>query len=93
MCISQCVLTISVQVISLISPASGLCRVAWGRVAATTVLCQEVSQSKGLPLLVLLLSWRANEQTHKEEMCKTVSQLIIWMDAKEKEKPYPYPHP
>lgn len=52
--------TITVQVISFISPASGLRRVARWRAAAAaaaaTVLCQEVSQSEGLPLLILLFS-------------------------------------
>lgn len=56
MCVFRCVLTISVQVVSLIGPAGGLGRVAGGRVTASTVLCQEVSQSEGLPLLILLLS-------------------------------------
>lgn len=52
----QCALTISVQVVSLIGPASGLGWVAGGRIAASAVLCQEVSQSEGLPLLILFLS-------------------------------------
>lgn len=57
-CVFQCALTISVQVISLVGPASGLGWVARGCVAAAAslVLCQEVSQSEGLPLLILLLS-------------------------------------
>lgn len=50
------VLTVAIQVVSLICPASGLGRVAGDHVAASTVLCQEVSQSEGLPLLILLLS-------------------------------------
>lgn len=55
-------LTITVQVVSLIGPASGFGRVAGGHAAAasttttTTILCQEVSQSEGLPLFILLLS-------------------------------------
>lgn len=56
MWVFQCVLTISIQVVSLIGPASGLGRVAGGHVTASTVLCKEVSQSEGLPLLILLLS-------------------------------------
>lgn len=51
------VLTITVQVIGLIGPASGLYWVARGSVATgSLVVCQEVSQGEGLPLLILLLS-------------------------------------
>lgn len=48
--------TIAIQVVRLISPASGLSRVAGRGVAASLVLSKEVSQSEGLSLLILLLS-------------------------------------
>lgn len=58
-------LTISFQVIGLVSPAGGLgvARLRWWSVAPTpTVLCEEVSEGQGLPLLIpLLLSWRGRE--------------------------------
>lgn len=56
MCVFHCVLTISVQVVSLIGPASGLGRVTGGHRVASAVLSKEVSQSEGFPLLILLLS-------------------------------------
>lgn len=55
-CLVQRFLTIPVQVVSLIGPASSGLGVAGGRIASSTVLCQEVSQSEGLPLLILLLT-------------------------------------
>lgn len=64
LCVFQCVLTISVQIVSLICPARGLGWVAGGYIAAAAtaaaaaVLRKEVSQSQGLPLLILLLSCR-----------------------------------
>lgn len=63
LCAFQCVLTISVQVISLIRPACGLGWIAGGDVAASTVLRKKVSQSEGLPLLILLLSCREEHKS------------------------------
>lgn len=48
--------TVSIQVIGLIGPAGGLGRVAGRHAAASAILCQEVRQSEGLPLFILLLS-------------------------------------
>lgn len=52
----QCTLTITIQVVSLVGPASRFGRVAGGHAAASTILCQEVGQSEGLPLFILLFS-------------------------------------
>lgn len=58
-------LTISLQVIRLVGPAGGLgvAGLRWWSIASTPiVLCQEVSEGQGLPLLIpLLLSWRGRE--------------------------------
>lgn len=56
-------LTIAIQVVGLIGPASGLGRVAGGHAAASAILCQEVRQSEGLPLFILLLSWMEDKHT------------------------------
>lgn len=56
-------LTIAIQVVSLIGPASGLGWVAGGHAAASAILCQEVRQSEGLPLFILLLSWMEDKHT------------------------------
>lgn len=50
------VLTIAIKVIGLISPTSGFVWVAGGNVAASTVLCQKVGQSEGLPLFFSFLT-------------------------------------
>lgn len=50
------VLTIRIQVIRFISPASGFDGVAGSRATASTFDRQEVGESEGLPLLVLLFS-------------------------------------
>lgn len=66
----QCALTIAVQVVSFICPASRLGWVAGRRTVASTVLCQEVSQSQGLPLLILLLSYRKDEHRAQSQTWK-----------------------
>lgn len=56
-------LTITIEVISLISPTSGFVGVVGGNVAASTVLCQEVSQSEGLALFFSFLTYKHKTET------------------------------
>lgn len=56
------VLTITIKVISLISPTSGFVRVAGSNVAASAVLCQKVSQSEGLPLFFSFLTYKQKKE-------------------------------
>lgn len=57
-------LTITIKVISLISPTGGFIWVAGSNIAASAVLCQKVGQSEGLPLFFNFLTYKQKKQTN-----------------------------